>query len=258
MSAIKPIERAKIGNLAPLFTRHRPSFLIDAILEGHLGSALTDDEDTPSVAQLSYADIIVFGGDSGHPAALELVETLPVDKGILPAPGGWRDLLFSVHGERVISIERHAFSDHRLDITRLRWLEVQVPEGFQIRRIDLELARRIDTDSSLISEDHVHNFDSPEDFVARGIGFCILKGDRIVSGASSYAFCNRGIEVQVNTHPDFRQRGLATAVSAALLAHCLEHGVEVHWDAGNSTSVRLAEKLGYVPTDTYEMLVRIE
>jgi GNAT superfamily N-acetyltransferase len=210
------------------------------------------------VAQLAYADVIVFGGDPSHPVALELVKGLPVDKGILPAPGGWRDLLFRVHGEHLISIERHSFSGQQLDLSHLRSLEKQVPEGYQTRRIDLHLARLIDADSGLISEDHVRNFESPEDFVERGIGFCILKGSRIVSGASSYAVCNSGIEVQVNTHPDFRRKGLATAAAAALLMHCLEHEIEAHWDAGNPISEKLARKLGYIPSGTYEMLVRIE
>ena len=258
MSTIKHIQPENRGRLASLFVSHRPSFLIDAVLEGHLGSAVADDEHTPRVAQLAYADIIVFGGDPSHPVALELVKELPVDKGILPVPEEWRELLFQVHGENLLSIERHSFSGQKLDLGHLRSLEKGIPEGYHIRRIDLDLARVIDADSSLISEDHVHNFDSPEDFVERGIGFCVLRGDRIVSGASSYAICDSGIEVQVNTHTDFRRKGLATAVSAALLVHCLENGVEAHWDAGNPISVGLAKKLGYIPTGTYEMLVRIE
>jgi GNAT superfamily N-acetyltransferase len=257
MSTIRRIQPENRGNLASLFAEHRPSFLIDTVLEGHLGSAVADDERTPRVAQLAYADVIVLGGDPSHPMAQELVERLPVDKGIWPAPEGWRDLLFRVHGENLVPIERYSFSGHQLDLGHLRSLEKQIPEGYQNRRIDLHLARLIDADSSLISEDHVHNFASPEDFVKRGIGFCILKGGRIVSGASSYAICNSGIEVQVNTHPDFRRKGLATTVSAALLVYCLERGIEAHWDAGNAASAKLAKKLGYAPSGTYEMLVRI-
>ena len=120
------------------------------------------------------------------------------------------------------------------------------------------MARQIDADSTLISEDHVRNFNSPEDFVGRGLGFCVLVGERIVSGASSYAICNQGIEVQVNTNPEYRQRGLATAVSAALIVYCLEHDIEARWDAGNPRSVKLAERLGYLASGSYEMLVRIE
>ncbi len=257
MNTFQAIEPAKRASLVPLFANHRPSFLIDTILEGHAGTALADNANDPHVAQLAYADIMIYGGDAGHPLARELAQALPVHKGVLPAPGGWRDLLSRAHGECLVAIERFAFSGEKLDIEQLYSLR-QAPKGFCIKRIDLGLARQIAADSDLISEDHVRNFNSPQDFCQRGIGFCILRGERIVSGASSYAVCNRGIEVQVNTHPDFRQRGLATVVSAALLAHCLEHCIEAHWDAGNPTSARLAQKLGYTPAGTYEMLLRIE
>jgi GNAT superfamily N-acetyltransferase len=257
MSTFQAIEPAKRASLAPLFANHRPSFLIDTVLEGHAGTALADDANDPHVAQLAYADIIIYGGDARHPLAQELAKALPLHKGVLPAPGGWRDLLSLAHGECLVAIERFAFSCEKLNIEQLCSLR-QAPEGFCIKRIDLGLARQIAADSDLISEDHVRNFNSPQDFCRRGVGFCVLHRDRIVSGASSYATCHRGIELQVNTHPDFRQRGLATMVSAALLTHCLERGIEAHWDAGNPTSARLAEKLGYTLAGTYEMLLRIE
>ncbi len=251
---IKPKQR---GALAPLFANHKPSMLISAVLEGHLGTALTDDETTPHVARLAYADVVIFGGDAHHPLARELVETAPMEKGILPSPGGWDELLQAIHGENIIAAERYAFSAEALDLERLRALRATLPAGYELRRIDLELARQIADNPDLISPDHVRNFESPEDFVARGIGFCILRDGCIVSGASSYAICNRGIEIQVNTHAEHQKRGLATAVSAALLVYCLEHGLEANWDAANLTSARLAERLGYTPRGAYEMLVRI-
>ncbi|MCP4361279.1 MAG: GNAT family N-acetyltransferase [Chloroflexi bacterium] len=255
---IQYIEPAKRNNLTFLFTEHKPSFLIDTVLEGHLGAAMADDINNPCVAQLAYADILTIGGDTEHSIASEFVEQLPVDKGILPLPEKWHDLLHQVYGDRLISVERFSFSAEQLELEHLNLLIDTLPAGFQIKQIDLDLACQIDADSTLISEDHVQNFNSPEDFVERGLGFCVLEGERIVSGASSYAICNRGIEVQVNTHPEYQGKGLATAVSAALLAYCLEHNIEAHWDAGNPTSVKLAEKLGYIANGKYEMLVRIE
>lgn len=257
MTEFPRLSRENRSCLAPLFRAHRPSFLIDAVVEGHLGSALVDDETAPSVARLAYADVVVFGGDPAHPAGRGLAKTVPCEKGILPAPGGWSNLLAEIHGEHLVADERFAFSDATLDLSHLRTLADRLPEGFVLRRIDLDLARQIDADPSLLTEDHVRNFDSPEDFVRRGAGFVVLDGERIVSGASSYAFCDAGIEIQVNTHPAFRGRRLATAVSARLIAHCLEQGMHAHWDAGNEISARLAARLGYEPAGSYEVLVRI-
>ncbi len=256
-NTIKHIAPHKRDRLTPLFAGHRPSFLIDAVLQGHQGTAVADDENEPAVARLILADVVIFGGDAARPLARKLVEEMPSDRGIWPAPGGWRELLFAVHRERLIRVKRHAFSDAELDVEYLRALARKIPEGFRIERMGIELARQIVVNSSLISEDHVTQFESPEDFVKRGIGYGVLAEERIVSGVSSYAICDRGIEIQVNTHSDFRGRGLATAVCARLLVHCLETRLEAHWDAGNPISVRLAKRLGYVAQGTYEMLVLI-
>lgn len=48
--------------------------------------------------------------------------------------------------------------------------------------------------------------------------------------------------------------GLATAVGATLIVHCLEHGIEPHWDTSNPVSENLAKKLGYIPDTNYEWL----
>jgi GNAT superfamily N-acetyltransferase len=252
---VKHIEPGKRKKLAGLFADHRPSFIIDCVLEGHLGTAMADDENMPKVVQLAFADIVVFGGDPEHPVALELVKRLPENKIVLPSPPGWSDLLLQVHGGGLMKLIRFAFSSRMLDVLHLRSLIKTLPEDYRVERIDVDLAQLIYQDPSIVSEDHVRNFNSPEDFVQRGIGFCALKDDRIVSTASSYAFCDKGIEVQINTHPDFRGKGLATVVSAVLLVYCLEHGIEPHWDAGNEISIRLAEKLGYVQTDSYQVLL---
>ena len=129
---------------------------------------------------------------------------------------------------------------------------------YELRKIDLALAKRILEDPEQISEDHVRNFDSTDDFVKRGLGYVILDGDYIISGASSYAICNRGIEIQVNTNPAYRRQGLATIVSAALLIECLKTERLPHWDAGNPESAQLACKLGFTPNGTYLMTVRVE
>jgi len=243
--------------LIPLFANHRKSFLIDAIVEGHLGTATVDHPESPHVAMLAYADIVVFGGNPQHPLARSLTERLPVERAVLPSPMPWNELLADVHGDRLVPIERYAFRDDTLDLDRLRLLAHAAPAGLDVRRIDCTLARKVVGDDSPFLADHVRNFDSPADFVARGIGFCILDDDAIVAAASSYAVCRSGIEIQVNTHPARQRRGLATVASARLIVHTLERGLRAPWDAANEASAALAEKLGYTPAGTYTVWLRL-
>ncbi len=254
MISLHPTKRS---HLASLFVEHRSTFLIDTVLEGHAGTAVVDDAARPNVARLYVADVVAFGGDAYHPHAASLVRGLPLEKGILPAPGGWRSLILDEHGDQIVATTRHSFSDRALNPKRLQQCRDALPPPYRIERIDERHARTLYERPDLLSPDLVGHFQSPRDFVRRGIGFCVLIADRIVAGASSYVVCNRGIEIQVNTHPQFLRRGLATAVSAELILHCLQTGRDAHWDAANDASARLAVRLGYIPTGTYEMLIRI-
>jgi predicted GNAT family acetyltransferase len=57
----------------------------------------------------------------------------------------------------------------------------------------------------------------------------------------------------VETHPDHRRRGIATACSAKLILECMERGLYPSWDAANRISVHLAEKLGYREKGAYRV-----
>ncbi|MFK4289456.1 putative GNAT family acetyltransferase [Bacillus sp. RC240] len=91
-----------------------------------------------------------------------------------------------------------------------------------------------------------------DDYINRGIGYSIFyKGD-VVCGASSYSIYDDGIEIEVATDPNHRRKGLVTAVSTALILDCLEKTKYPNWDAANSTSAKLVEKLGYVFDKAYD------
>ena len=65
------------------------------------------------------------------------------------------------------------------------------------------------------------------------------------AGASSYAVWDGGIEIQIDTRPDLRRRGLALSCGARLILTCLDQGLLPSWDAHDRRSAALAEKLGY-------------
>jgi GNAT superfamily N-acetyltransferase len=257
MEIMRDITSVGRKRLAPLFANHhhlRPD--IDAVLQGYCGSALANSEHDPCVAQLAIGLITFFGGDPTYPLARALVEQLSGEKIIIVADESWRALVHHVHGDRITSAPRLSYSAQSLNLDHLRQLSARVPEGFGLQRITPELAQRIgvEVDADLM---HPEVFPSPADFVAHGIGFCALSGDQLVCGATSAARCDTAIEIQINTHPSYQQRGLATAVGAALVAYCLEQGLYPDWETGtdNVPSQHLAQRLGYVPGSPYEWLV---
>ena len=117
--------------------------------------------------------------------------------------------------------------------------------------IQLKMIKQIDAglyDECLkhgFSYGYVGNFLSKEDFLSRGLGFCVLHDGEIVGGASSYTIYTGGIEIDVAVRDDHQRKGLATACSAYLILECLDRSLYPSWDAANLESVGLAEKLGY-------------
>ena len=82
-------------------------------------------------------------------------------------------------------------------------------------------------------------------FKSRGRGAAVLVQGQLVAGASSYSVYHGGIEIEIDTKPEFRRKGLATACGARLILECLARGLYPSWDAHDLRSVMLAEKLGY-------------
>lgn len=134
--------------------------------------------------------------------------------------------------------------------SKLQSFITALPKGYELRKIDEHIANNPTLHN--VSEDFTSQFRSIDDYVNRGIGYSILYNGEVVCGASSYSIYNDGIEIEVATDLDHRRKGLATVVCATLILDCLEKGRYPNWDAANSTSVKLAEKLGYVFDKAYD------
>jgi GNAT superfamily N-acetyltransferase len=127
----------------------------------------------------------------------------------------------------------------------LRHLADNNPHAANIRRVDAALARAETPYLALGA------FDSAEDFVERGIGYCLVRDDAIQGAAYASLACASAIEVSIVVNPKHQRQGVATALAAHLLLWCLEHHLAPHWDAANLPSCHLAEKLGYQKTGEY-------
>ena len=246
--------RGKI--LGSLFSDYHWNYLADAVLEDTVVSrALADDETAPNVGvlELSRIRLYVVGGDAGHPAARCFIQDLMSWSAVVAASNGWNELVEDVHGEKVKTLQRWAFTGEDLDPARLEAFLSEIPPGYRMTAMDLGLIQQMVMEKSEFSGDHLLNYESPEDFMASGFGFCILDGKDIVSLATTFVTCQRGIEIQINTRETHRGQGLGTAVAANILIHCLDRGLDPSWDAASEISAGLAKKLGYTPQGNYQM-----
>jgi GNAT superfamily N-acetyltransferase len=241
------------GPLRPLFaglTGCRG--ILDAALEGTMGRAWADDESSPAVGLIDL-DFYLLAGDPDAPAAEVIVRALEAPWSAAVSSDAWGPLLHRVWGGMLATRTRVDFEAGQWKRARLQEFVDALPEGFELRRITLDDAARFRE----LTDSLVYNFPSLEEFVERGAGFGIEHEGRFVTGCSSFALSSRKLEFEIQTHPDFRRRGLATAAAAAMILYCIEQGLEPCWDAHNPISAALATKLGFVdatPYTAYEVM----
>ena len=94
-------------------------------------------------------------------------------------------------------------------------------------------------------KDWVSQYPDYKDYERYRLGVVIIKDGEPVVGASSYSGYRGGIEIEIDTKEEYRRQGLAYICGAKLIMECLDRDLYPSWDAQNTWSVALAEKLGY-------------
>ena len=214
--------------------------LIYSCLQRVMGKIFVTDPENPRSAMAFAGNFAYLAGEPDPELALGKPDGLVI---MIPQNESWAACIEACFPDAK-KLTRYAIrKDTRFDVSSLRELAVRVPEGYELREIDGDLYDLCLADPA--TEDFVSAFESRQQFLELGRGMVLLKDGRIASGASSYTRYNEGIEIEVITAQSERQKGLASAVCAALILRCLEEGLYPSWDARTLISVHLSEKLGY-------------
>ena len=241
-----------LTKIAPLFEDWQETMILSC-LDGSMGCALCDDENNPASAQIALGDLCFFAGEPNDELALKAGAVC-----LVPGSEEWCSCIERVWGERVQKRLRYAIKKEPdvFNINKLTSYAANLPEGFCLRLFDEALVRESFEQSW--SRDFCAQFRDTEDFLARGIGVGALYEGKLVAGASSYSVYRGGIEIEIDTKPEFRRQGLATACGAKLILECLSRGLYPSWDAYDLRSVSLAEKLGYHLDRPYVVYERLK
>lgn len=254
---------------APLFNSWQET-LIWSCLQNIMGAVYADDMNNPHSAMALLGDFCFFAGrpdmdlvnimsnrkdlDKDIIAEADALEGLDSSIGMdfddinflimVTQDSEWDKLIKDCYGDRAKEVTRYAIKkDTEFDKIKLQQAVNLLSAEYELRLIDKELY-----DMCLENEwsrDLVSQFDGYEMYEKLGLGVAALKDGILVSGASSYSRYNEGIEIEIDTHKDYRRKGLAYACGAKLILECLDRGLYPSWDAQNKWSVALAQKLGY-------------
>ena len=221
---------------------------VAAVVEGGMGKVFADSREEPRVA-LAVLDFHFLAGDPLHANAPLLFKLLQPGAVVIAPTPSWQHLVTTVYPGTSVAYPREAFRADRFDLDRLTRFSQELPDGFELRRVRLEEVAQFaaDLDPAL-----VYCFRSHEEFIVRGIGLGILHQGMFVCGVSTAAVGGGKVEIEIQTHREFRRRGFARAAAAALILCCLERGLEPCWDAANEPSSALARQLGFRSTGKYE------
>jgi hypothetical protein len=228
-----------LEKIAPLFADWNET-MIWSVLQGHMGYALADNEQNPTSALVGVGDLCFFAGRPD-----EALVSKAVSPTLVPADDAWHAVIERVWGDQVQRRLRYAIKKEPEAFKRetLQYYVDSLPEEYELRLFDESIYAQSFAESW--SRDFCSCYQSCDDFLRRGLGVAILHNDMLVSGASSYSVYTGGIEIEIDTKPEYRQRGLATVCGAKLILEALNRGLYPSWDAYDLRSVVLAEKLGY-------------
>ena len=246
---ITRLENAAVA--APLFSACDDA-LAWSCLQGIMGAVIADDVHLPASAAAVLGDFMILVGKPDT----DLLDLDRIPGGVrpsilVPRAAGWADAIERQLGPRACRFERYATVKDPgvFDRRTLERLAADMPHGVGLRPIDEALYRACLAEDW--SRDLVSQFPSFERFDDLAVGIVAVEGGRIVSGASTYVRYRAGIEIEVDTRPDRRRRGLARAAAAALILTCLDRGLYPSWDAHTAASLALARQLGYRPSHAY-------
>ena len=225
---------------APLFEGLHDS-LIQTCLEGLMGGKIyVTDTEAPRSALAFVAEFAYFAGEPDR----ELAAFKPQGyAGMVPPDDRWAQLIEEYWPDADKTTRYALKKDGWFDRKKLESFIAAIPDGYELKRIDGDVFDMLIKDEDF--DDSVSHFESKEQYLDMGRGFVIMKDGEIVSAASSYTVYSKGLDIQIDTAEAERRKGLATATGAALILSCLEDGLAPRWDAANTDSLHLAEKLGF-------------
>lgn len=239
----------KIG--AHLFKNNQyDTVLMNSVLEGYSGRMLVDSDTLPRIARLDTGVFTMFGGNPDLDEVIDFIRYSPICV-VTPENEKWREIFLKEFNDKIQVLPFVEYYSNTIDVTRLTEIIAELPVGYEIRRLDSRLCQKLT--SEIPNEGFFEAFYNVDDFLKRGIGFCVLNNDKkIVSAATSMAASRNAIDIEIETVRSMRRKGLGTIVGAKLVLYCIHNNIEPKWLAANRDSEKLAARLGFSKGKRYE------
>ncbi|MCL4274654.1 MAG: GNAT family N-acetyltransferase [Anaerolineales bacterium] len=158
-------------------------------------------------------------------------------------------------GRETIHANREYYACKEL---KQKWQDV-MPEGFQLQMVDADLLANTNLKHlETLKEEMKSERPSVDDFLAKSFGVCAIHENELAGWCLSEYNADGRCEIGIETTSDFRQRGIATALTLAFLEYAFSHGItEVGWHCfkRNEASAKTAIKAGFDKIRDYKYYI---
>jgi GNAT superfamily N-acetyltransferase len=235
-----------------LFKRHEHNLAVLSILKNQVDTKIYLDSFDPSWAVTRTNKRIFLSGNYTDPCAFDAVEKViqnGVEEGkpgfVIYYPQGAEVLI----GENIKGIRPYPNPRNYYELELKSSISMDIPLGYRVTSITPELIKRGYNNSELVENEMQSERPNLYDFFEKSFAFCTIKDDTITSWCMSEYKVEGRFEIGIETHPEYRKKGLAVQTAKACINHGLEKGYKrVGWHcwkdnlASNKTAMRLGFK----------------
>ena len=226
--------------------------MVIAYLQGYQGDAWVNKMPDPEFGFIVSGEYSFFGGDANNSEVLDVIGKLfdyieGDETTAIYAPDHleWRDVLLKHQPDKAKEVMRYWIvqKDYVFDRDKLKGFINDLPKDYELKFFDSDIYNQ--AMSEQWSSEFCETFQSEEDYLSKGFGVAATYNGKLVAGTSTMTVYDGGTEIQGATHENFRRKGLALSTAAKFILECQRRGIRPCWDAANTTSLHMAQKLGY-------------
>lgn len=165
----------------------------------------------------------------------------------------WIKVLSSSLNGQVVPLTFHIYyhdkNNKELNIEN----NISLEHGLEVKQIDETIFEKI---ANEFDHSYKYHWTSSHEFCLKSFGFCVMKGDEVLSVAASTYTGNGYAEIDIQTRNDYYRKGLAYKLCSKFIEYCEKNKLTTLWvcDSGNEPSKSLVKKLGFKKSKDVDML----
>ena len=254
------LEKKDYAKVNDLFKELNYNVVINSIIKGNAqGEIYVDNIKAPKVAIVwnNVGDVLI-GGDSSDEVANRSIDDLiknvfipqviklgiEVSRIEISYTENFEGKLKVLKDKASKDVVRNVYKFNKLKVNPLS----VIPRKFELVEIHENVLRNNKLEHLEKLKGWINTFwNSEEEFLKSGIGYCLVKDNVIVSFCiSAYTYDDK-VEFVLKTSEIFRGRGFGKSVASACVEKAVKLGKQVEWqcDNDNVPATRLADSLGF-------------